>query len=100
MAYSTANSPYVLVQGIAGGLISTSTSVTAGFGNIWAMRTTDVVGTWMADNYISNATALGMKKYDIVYVLGQASTTFHCGIVSAISSGYGTVGILVSTSSA
>lgn len=99
MAYSTANSPYLLTRNLVGGEIASSTSVTAGFGNIWSMRTTDTSATWMGSNYISNATALGMRKLDMVFVLNEGTTQFHCALVTAISSGYGTLGVGISTAS-
>ncbi len=97
MAYSTAISPYLWVATPAGGLISTSTSVTPGFGNIYAMRVTDASSVWTAANYVSNADDLGMKKYDLVFVLNTGSTIFGIAMVTSMSSGAATLGTLPST---
>lgn len=99
MAYSTANSPYLLTRNLVGGEIASSTSVTAGFGNMWAMRTTDTSSTWMGTAYVTNAGALGMRKLDICWVFNEGTTQFHCALVTAMSSGYATLGVGVSTAS-
>ena len=99
MAYSTANSPYLITRNLVGGEIASSTSVTAGFGNIYAMRTTDTSSTWMGTSYVTNAGALGMRVYDMCFVLNEGTTQFHLAMVTAVSSGYATLGVCISTAS-
>lgn len=95
MAY--VSGPYMILPALAGGLISTSTAVTPGFANIYAYRTTDASSVWQATAYVTDASALGMKKFDLVFVLDTGSTAFHLAMVSAMSSGYATLGLSLST---
>lgn len=57
MAYSTANPPALISQGIAG------------FFRIWAYKTTDAATVVRTSNYISNGWTLGMRKGDIVMAI-------------------------------
>jgi hypothetical protein len=100
MAYSTSLPPYLVTAAPAGGLISTSTSVTAGGGNIWYYRSADGIATVAGTSYFSNGDALGMNKYDLVFVTNLTSTYFAIGMVTAVTAGAGaTVGTLTSSSS-
>lgn len=100
MAYSTSLPPYLLVAAPAGGLISTSTAVTGGGGNMWFYRSADGIATVAGSSYFSNGAALGMKKYDLVWVANTSSTLMAMGMVTAVTAGAGaTVGTLVSSSS-
>lgn len=100
MAYSTSLPPYLVVPAPAGGLISTSTSVTGGGGSLWYYRSADGIATVAGSSYFSNGSALGMKKYDIVYVTNTTSTYFGIAMVTDVTAGAGaTVGTLTSSSS-
>ena len=99
MSYSSAAGPWLAVQTVAGGLISSSTSVTPGFGNIYMWRTTDASSVWDASNYVTDAAARGMRKYDLVFVLNTGSTIIGLAMVTSISTstatlGYGTMGVV------
>lgn len=97
MAYSSANL-YMTLAAPAGGLISTSTAVTAGGGSLWVYRTTDASSVWSASNYSTDGGSYGMKKYDVVLVINTGSTIFGWAMVTTLSSGYATWGSLPSTS--
>lgn len=100
MAYSTALPPYLIVPAPAGGLVSTSTSITAGGGSLWFYRSDDGIATVTGTSYFSNGSALGMKKYDLVFVANLTSTYFGVGMVTSVTAGAGaTVGTLTSSSS-
>ncbi len=105
MAFSTANAPYAVVQGPAGGFITTSTAVKSGPGNVWVMRTTDAVASWGSSStaYIqTDVNPYGMKVYDPVWVVETNSTLAAWGQVIGISTSTATYGyatlIIVSTS--
>jgi hypothetical protein len=100
MAYSSALPAYLIVSNPAGGLISTSTSVTGGGGNLWFYRSADAMGTVTGSSYFTNGAALGMKKYDVVLILDTGSTELTMGLVTAVTAnGAATVGALASSSS-
>jgi hypothetical protein len=80
--------------------VSTSTSVTGGGGNVWFYRSADGVETVAGSSYFSNGSALGMRKYDLVFVTNTTSTYFGIGMVTDVTAGAGaTVGTLTSSSS-
>lgn len=105
MAFSTALAPYAIVQGPAGGYITTSTSFRNGPGNVWVMRTTDAVATWGSSTtgYIqTDVNPYGMRVNDPVWVVENNSTLGAWGQVIGISTSTATYGyatlIIVSTS--
>lgn len=73
MAYATTNPPCLMVPSIGAKP------------QIWAYRSTDVVGDVDASGYFTNGEALGMKLGDMVWVYD--STTPLCTVcwVSAVS---------------
>src|SRR5262245_57665334 len=82
MAYSTANSPFLIVPALAGGFAA---SVQGGGGagssdcggNLWAYRSTDTAAAVGSTTtaYFSNGHKLGMRKGDIVFIT-QVSTAY------------------------
>lgn len=100
MAYSTALPPYLITPAPAGGLISTSTSVTGGGGNVWFYRSADGIATVAGTSYFSDGSARGMRQYDLVYVVNTTSTALSVGIITSVVAGAGaTMGVLTSSSS-
>jgi hypothetical protein len=57
MAYSTANPPALLSQGIGG------------FHRIWSYKTTDAATVVRTSNYITNGYQLGLRKGDLVMAI-------------------------------
>ena len=67
MAYSAANPPNLIAQGIGG------------VGKVWQWVTVEAAGTVDANDYITNGSDLGMQVSDTVFVVDTATplTTLH-----------------------
>jgi len=75
MAYATTNPPSLIAQRTG-----------AGNGAVWIYRSTDAMGTVLADNYISNASDLGMVAGDVVFVLDTDTPNVKMVTVVSVSS--------------
>jgi hypothetical protein len=64
MAYSTANPPRLISQGIF-----QSANAEGNNPRMWVYSSTDAVATVRVTNYFTNGYALGMRKNDIVIVV-------------------------------
>lgn len=77
MAYSTSTPPFLIAQQTAG----------TG-GRVWMYRSTDAVGTVLANNYFTNAQKLGMVAGDVVWIVDtDTPTNVQASVMSVSSSG-------------
>lgn len=82
MAYSTTNPPHLTtIPPIAGGFVVGSSDARGG---VWYYGSSDAVAT-VRSSYFTNATDLGMKVGDVVFVL-EGSTTLSINWVTSITS--------------
>lgn len=77
MAYTTSNPPALLAQGIGG------------VGKMWQYRSTDASSAVDANDYISNASALGMTVGDSVIVVDTDASppTVGMAYVNSVTAG-------------
>lgn len=115
MAYSTSNTPYLLVPGLGGAAQSTVGASTAavgfatamGGGNFWGYRSSDPAATVVGSSYFTNGYNLGMRLADPIWVIDTGSTTkplvtpaYVSAVTTAFSSGYAGVTVTYQTTGA
>jgi hypothetical protein len=83
MAYSTTNPPHLLtIPPLAGGFVVGSSDA---WGGVWGYRSTDAVAT-VRSSYFTNATDLGMKVGDPVFVYDTGTPNMSLNWVTSITS--------------
>lgn len=86
MAYSVANPPFVIAQGIGGS------------GRMWGYVSADAEGTFDDTDYFTNARDLGMQTGDLIYIRDTGNGLATIAQVTLDADGNATVAALTATS--
>lgn len=79
MAYAASNPPFLLTEGVGGGI------------RLWGYVSTDAETTFDDADYITNADDLGMVTGDIVFVLDTTNSLSTIAQVTVDADGNGTL---------